>query len=465
MAYTRAQTPFSMNRQLHMLARSAVQWYRQWCNDDVEHASQSLALEETRLPRLVTLTMITLSAATGLFILWAALTPVKELARTEGQVLPAGYNQIVQHLEGGLVEQILVHEGDFVQHNQPLLRLGGAGMEEDFREGQDQVTNLALDAARLTAIIENRKPDFSGLGATATQIAQAQRMYDTTLASNTAERSVLDEQIAEKKNMIARLAQALSVARSNYDAAAESSGIYANLQKQGLVSRTNYLKNQEELNTRRGDAAALARQIAEGKNELAEYQNRRAALDATQKDTANAELGKVQADLAQAREGLKKREDRVSRLEVRAPVMGYVKGLRVNTIGAVIPAGQTLMEIVPVDEQLIVEARILPQQIGRVAVGQTVQVKVDSYDYVRYGMIEGKLESISAMTFTDDIRRQDYYKGRVLLSHNYAGPIPGQHPLLPGMTVDVDIVTGEKSVLGYLLKPIQVAMHNAMTEQ
>jgi membrane fusion protein, adhesin transport system len=103
--------------------------------------------------------------------------------------------------------------------------------------------------------------------------------------------------------------------------------------------------------------------------------------------------------------------------------------------------------------------------VGRVALGQVVQVKVDSYDYVRYGTIRGTIESISAMTFTDEARRQDYFKGRVKLDKNYAGPMPGSHLILPGMTVDADIVTGEKSVLGYLLKPIQVAVHNAMTEQ
>jgi HlyD family type I secretion membrane fusion protein len=123
------------------------------------------------------------------------------------------------------------------------------------------------------------------------------------------------------------------------------------------------------------------------------------------------------------------------------------------------------MEIVPGDEQLIVEARILPQQVGRVAPGQTVQVKVDSYDYVRFGTIPGTLESISAMTFTDEVRRQDYYKGRIRLSKSYAGAVPGANPILPGMTVDADIVIGEKSILGYLLKPIQVAIHNALTEQ
>jgi HlyD family secretion protein/adhesin transport system membrane fusion protein len=465
MTYSTAQTPYSVNRQYRMTIRELKQVYRKWFTDDVGVTSQSIVLAETHLPRVLKFSMLLLSAATGSFVLWAAFTNVKEIAHAEGQVLPSGYSQIVQHLEGGLVQEILVQEGDFVQKDQLLVRLDGAGMQEDFKEAEAQVTGLALQEEKLKAILEKREPNFAGINATPEAIADQNRMYQATKASHVEDIAVLDEQIAQKETNIKRLGQSLGTANSSYGLVAESSKIYTNLQSQGLVSRTNYLKKQEELNVRRGEVNSVAQQLAEAKNELAEYTRRRSALTASQNDAAYSELAKVQSELAQVRENLKKRSNRVSRLEVRAPVMGYVKGLKINTVGAVIPAGQTLMEIVPVDEQLIVEARILPQQIGRVAVGQTVQIKVDSYDYVRYGTIEGKLESLSAMTFSDEVRRQDYYKGKVRLNHNYAGGNPGEHLIMPGMTVDADIITGEKTVLGYLLKPIQIAMHNAMREQ
>lgn len=463
--HTLARTPFSASRQLAMALRSVRQFYHRWFTDSIAEASQSMLLPESRLPRLLTLSVVTLSGATLLFIVWAALTPIKELARTEGQVLPAGYSQLVQHLEGGLVKAIVVHEGDFVQKDQVLVQLDGAGLEEDSREQHALVEALSLQAEMLHALLEDRKPDFSSLGAPEKLVLQQQRMFESMRNSRAFERAVLAEQIAQKKIVITRTQQAMATARSNLSVARESKGIYSNLESKGLVARTTSLKKQEEVISKQGDVAALTEQLEESRRELAEFERRLESLAATQRDGAYADLHKVTADLAQARENLKKRTDRVARLEVTAPVAGYVKGLRVNTIGAVIPAGQTLMEIVPVDEQLIVEARILPQQVGRVAVGQQVQVKVDSYDYVRYGAIEGTLESISAMTFTDETRRQDYYKGRVRLTRSYAGPVAGKHSILPGMTVDADIVTGEKSVLGYLLKPIQVAMHNALTEQ
>ncbi|HEU0117421.1 MAG TPA: HlyD family type I secretion periplasmic adaptor subunit [Alphaproteobacteria bacterium] len=455
----------SFGRQFGVFMRTVRSHARVWMRDDLDAVSQSMAIEETRLPRLLTLTMATLSAAAAIFVLWAALTPVKEIARTEGQVLPSGYSQLVQHLEGGLVQEILVHEGDFVQKDQLLVKLDGAGLQEDYNEQHATVESLALQSERLRALVENRKPNFTGLSQSEAAIAEQQRMYDATIAAHQSERAVLDEQIGEKTRTVSRLKQSVEVAESNLGVAQENEKIYSDLNAKGLTARTTYLKKHQELITQQGEVNSLAAQLDESKRELAEYQHRREALELQQRDTAYAELQKAQAELAPAKENLKKRNDRVDRLEIRAPVMGYVKGLKINTIGSVIPAGQTLMEIVPAEEQLVVETRILPQQIGRVAIGQNVQVKVDSYDYVRYGTIPGTLESVSAMTFTDEVRRQDYYKGRVVLSRNYAGTVPGAHPVMPGMTVDADIVTGEKSILGYLLKPIQVAMHNAMTEQ
>ncbi|MES2984714.1 MAG: HlyD family type I secretion periplasmic adaptor subunit [Pseudomonadota bacterium] len=456
---------YTVGQQMRMMGQSLRSKVRVWCVDDLNAVSQSMRVEETRLPRLLRLMVLTLSAATGLFILWAALTPVKELARTDGQVLPSGYSQLVQHLEGGLVRQILIHEGDFVQKDQLLVQLDGAGLEEDFKEQQALVDALAMQVERLHALLEVRELNFTGMNLDAAAIAQQKRMFNEMRTTRASERSVLDEQIAQKKIAITRLSQSLNTARSTLGTATEGKNIYAGLSDKGLATRSTYLKRQEEVYARQGDVNSIAKQIEEGQRELIEFAQRREALAGQQRDSAYNELRKAESDLAQARESLKKRNDRVGRLEVRAPVMGYVKGLKLNTIGAVIPAGQTLMEIVPVDEKLIVEAHITPQQIGRVVPGQEVRVKVDSYDYVRYGAIEGTLESISAMTFVDEMKRQDYYKGRVVLKRNYAGATAGSHLILPGMTVDADIVTGEKTVLGYLMKPIQVAVHNAMSEQ
>lgn len=434
-------------------------------DDDLTALGRTLELEEAPLPRLLRLSIVVLALAVVTFIVWAALTPVKELVRTEGQVIPSGYTQLVQHLEGGLVREILVHEGDLVKKGQPLMRIDGAGTQEDYNEQQALAISLALQAERLNALLEDRMPVFSSITTDKLMTAEQQRMFDSSKMARATERTVLQDQIAQKEAALARLQQGLPTAQENLDIAREAHGIYEKLAKQGHTTRPMLLKRQEELNTSRGQLESLQSQASEAKSALNEYRQRLQTLMAQQRDTTFAELQIVQTELAQARELLKKRQDRLNRLELKAPAAGYVKGLRVNTIGAVIPTGQTIMEIVPVDETLVIELRIPPEQIGRVAVGQPVQVKVDSYDYVRYGTIPGTLTSISATTFTDELKRVEYYRARVRLEQDYVGKIAGRHPIIPGMTVDSDIVIGEKSVLAYLLKPIRSALYNALTEQ
>ncbi|MBI1274330.1 MAG: HlyD family type I secretion periplasmic adaptor subunit [Alphaproteobacteria bacterium] len=444
---------------------SGGKWLHTLFADDLDRLVQPMMLEETKLPKVLRLSVAVLAGAALCFLGWAAMTPVKELARTDGQVIPSGYSRLVQHLEGGLVREILVHEGDFVQKDQLLMRIDGAGTEEDRHEQNTLVTALAMQAERLRAMLDDRAPDFSAIAMAPGQQEEQHRMFEAMSESNHRDLGILVEQVGQKQRALARLGEMLVTAKSNLTVAREGKDIYAKLQQDGLTTRSNYLNKLEAFNTRKGDVAAITQQIEVVNRELAEYRQRLDALTAQQRDTAFTDLHEVETRLLQAQEELKKRANRVDRLEVRAPVMGYVKGLKVNTIGAVIPAGQTLMEIVPADDKLTVEIRILPQQIGRVAIGQEARVKVNSYDYIRYGAIPAKLEYISAMTFTDEARQEDYYKGRVLLQRNYVGEVPGLHPIIPGMTVDAEIVTGEKTVLGYLLRPIHNALHNAMTEQ
>lgn len=432
--------------------------------DDIDDLGQSLGLEETHLPKLLKFSIMLFSASTFAFLIWAGFTNVKELARTEGQVIPAGYSQIVQHLEGGLVREILVHDGDFVQQDQVLARIDGAGTEEDLREQEELVQSLTLQALKLRALIDGKEPDFASANASKDEVAEQQRMYVATRNARGGEKTILREQIAQRYQTIERLKQSLATAQANLGVAQESKDIYEGLEAKGMAARTALLAKQQEYNSRSGEVESIRKQIDEAQSELSEYNKRLSSLSMQQQDSAYTDLNRVESELSQARESLKKRSDRVTRLEVKSPVTGYVKGLKLNTIGSVIPAGQTLMEIVPAEETLVVEVRIPTEQIGRVAIGQPVQVKVDSYDYVRFGTVDGKLDYVSAMTFTDEARNE-YFKGRVTLARSNIGPALSNHKIIPGMTVDADIVIGEKTVLAYLLKPIRSAIYNSFTEQ
>lgn len=213
----------------------------------------------------------------------------------------------------------------------------------------------------------------------------------------------------------------------------------------------------------RGDIAQIKTRISMAGAEKAEFENRLKSLGATYNNNVNERLDAVLSEQIQNEELIAKLQDRVSRLAIRAPADGIVKGFNMTTIGGVIRPGETLMEIIPSGKNLIVEVKIPPQHIGHLKIGQPVKVKLSSYDFSRYGLIEGTLDYVSASTFTGEDGAR-YYRGRITLSHQYVGNNP-HHPVSPGMTVMAEIVTGEKTILQYLLKPIHNSLKTAFSER
>lgn len=419
-------------------------------------------------PRLLAAARATLLAASLLvfaFIGWAAVVHVKEMASANGNVVPSGYVQTVQHLEGGIIEKIHVHEGDRVSKDQPLVTLEGAAARKDMEELKSRQLSLKLQAERLRAFIEKRKPDFSfGQGVNSAFVADQERILLGMNEAMKREAEVIRTQVRQKKESLSTLQAELKTTRANLGIAAENHGIQEKLMSQGLTTRMRLLERQEKLNSFQGQESQLLSEIQGAKEAISEYNARLASLDARYHDEAYRQLGEVEATILQNAEALAKYEDRVQRLEIRSPVEGFVKGLEINTVGGVIGAGQKIMEIVPEGRELVVDARIQPSDIGHVRAGQPVQVRVQAYDFTRYGSIPGTLESISATTFVDEAGR-NYYRGRIRLLRNYAGQDSSRNFVLPGMTVDADIETGEKSILSYLMKPIHVAISNALHER
>ena len=237
-----------------------------------------------------------------------------------------------------------------------------------------------------------------------------------------------------------------------------------NLLDKGLVSRVTYLETERALSQARGDLTGLQGKIAEAQAALGEARNSLLELDAKLRNEASEEMGRVTAELAQVRENLARLEDRVARLEIAAPVRGIVKGLRIKTIGGVVRPGEILMELVPLGDALVAEVRINPSDIGHVAVGQPAKVKVSTYDTARFGGIEGTLKHVSASTFQEE-RGEAFYKGVIELGQDHVGNEPKAYPILPGMVVDADIVTGNRSLFRYFLKPVFRGLDSAFHER
>lgn len=430
----------------------------------LRYLAQSIRLREASSPRLVRMTLMATSLSIMLFLAWASATDVHEIAHTPGEIVPAGYQQAVQHLEGGIVKDIDVREGQTVEKGQILLRLDGTGALEDLNRAKSKALSLRMEEERLRAFLAGRAPQFGAQAQEhATLVRDQEAFFKSMTQANDKQMEVIGAQVAQKSQSISMLQAELDTARSNAAIAQDLLSRRRELNRQGLVPDVKLLESEQSYNEVMGQIKSLKSQITVAQSAIREYKNRLSSLKADSAENANKELDDVTAQLAENADIVKKLQDRVARLSVRAPVKGIVKGLSVNTVGGVVQAGQVLMDIVPTDAPLVVDLKIPTRYIGHMKEGQRVQVKFSSYDYARYGAVQGRLDFISASAFTGK-NGERYYQGRVSLSRDYVGQNT-KDAIMPGMTVMADVITGDKTILQYLLKPIRNALSTAFTER
>ncbi len=420
--------------------------------------TQSIALEESPLPGLIHTTVTLIGAILLVFFLWAAFAKVEEVAVASGQVVPSGYIQNIQHPDGGVVTEILVQEGDLVEKGRPLLRLDATDANADLGQMQARMNALRLEASRLRL--------FSGAAVDQGHklTGEEKAILDSMEDARENQRQVIKDQIAQREKELAGIIATKSAIEKNVTLKREENAMFQDTFKRGSSSRLTALASQRELNELEGRLKEITSQESRAVDAVSESKSRLQSLDADLKQDAMKKLGAVEAELSEINKSIGRQEGAAGRTVLTAPVRGIVKGMTVHNLGAVVEAGKVIMEIVPVDEELIVEALILPADVGNVKVGQPVKVKVSAFDFSRYGSIEGTLESISASTFQNE-EGQFFYKSRVKLKQNHVGQNAQSNLILPGMTVQTDINIGTKTVLQYLLKPIQQTTQNAFGER
>lgn len=365
------------------------------------------------------------------FVIWSYFSPLEEVTRGQGSVIPSSREQIVQSLDPGIISEIKVKEGDVVEKGQIILMLDDTRSSAILRESEAKVQNLEGIVARLQAEaygiplrFDDEIPADVQEREQAAYIARRRAMQDA-VAGLTQSKALLDREISIVTPMV----------------------------KRGVMSEVELLRMQRQ-------SSELALQISERKN--------RYAAD------ANNELVQMESELAQARENMVMRADPVERSQLRAPMRGVVKNIRINTVGGVVQAGQDILEIVPLDGQLIVQAYISPKDVAFIRTGQEALIKVSAYDYALYGGLEGKVTLISPDTLQDDRRPselklnpdQAYY--RILVETLPGSQITDKNgkplDITPGMSATVDIRTGEKTIFQYLIKPI-TRMKQALQER
>lgn len=416
--------------------------------------SETIHIEEELIPAFVRPILFIVGALVFVFLIWAALTNMKEVARAPGEVIPAGKVKVVQHLDGGVVEEIAVEERKLVEQGAVLLRIDGSQALADLGQMEARRDSLRLREERLKAVTEGKKPDFNGLDIKESGMLSSQReIYTTQMATKDSTLSILDRQIDQRKQRLQQLEIALDVAKEHLALTGELSEMREDLASRRLINRTVLLETRRAKVTASGEVARLTEEIGVARQELAEARNRRTDTQNQLRRDVLAELGAVRSELAEVEETLQRLQARVDRLEVRAPNRGYVQDLRVQTIGQVIQPGALLMQIVPDKAPLEAEVRISPRDVGFVRVGQPVNLRVTSYDYSRFGVAKGILKRVSATSVVGDDNKP-YYRGLVELNSPFVGDVPGRNPLQAGMSVEAEIKTGEKTMLAYLTKPL-----------
>ena len=425
------------------------------------HLTRSIALEEAEVPRYLLTAVFLCCLILAAFIGWAAISRIPEKVTAPGTVIPHGYSQTVQHLEGGIVREIMVRDGDLVDIGQPLMRLDSTTATADLGQVNVRRGALALRAERLRQFVGmSQNTNDDGKQLTPEEAAILSSMED----SRNSQRQVLRDQIAQKKRELQGLRATEETLRKNVDLTENENDIRQKLLSQGYSSKLAAIETERQFNAMKGQLADVIAQSQRAQDAIREAEGRLLSLDADLKQQAMQELGKTEAELAELDQSMGKYKDTLSRTTISSPVRGIVKGLTVNTIGAVIEQGKVLLEIVPVDAELIVEVLIQPASVGNLQVGQPVEVKVTAYDYTRYGSVPAQLQAISASTF----QAQDgasYYKAQIKLARNYVSDDPTKNIILPGMTVQADIITGRRTILEYLLKPVYTTLESGFHER
>lgn len=438
-------------------------------NDDLNFVSDANAAVLENAPKGGHLLIWAVAIFVLIFIIWAKFAALDVVVKGQGKVIPISQVQVIQNLEGGIVQEINVREGQVVDAGQVLLRIDDTRFKSSLREDTVKRYSLELKILRLKAEANGAK-EFPAVpekvqSEIAELVAQEKQLYLQKQEELEARRQILEEQVKQKLHQLDELKSKQSNLQSSYQLAARELKLTRPLKDQGAVSEVELLRLERQVNELRGEIEQIAIAIPRAKSEMQEVKRKLEELELSFKQEAQTELNDLVAELSSLTEASVALEDRVARTAVRAPLKGTVKTLLVNTVGGVVQPGMDLVEIVPLDEGLLIEAKVLPKDIAFMRPGLEANVKLTAYDYSIYGGLKAVVEHISADTYLDEKDNSPYYLVRVRTKENFLVRNGEELPIISGMTTEVDILAGKKTVLDYLLKPILKARENALTER
>ena len=416
----------------------------------------------SRMSRVLKVWFFTIIA----FIVWASFAEIDEITRGDGDVIPYGQNQIIQNLEGGIVESILVKEGEIVNVGQVILKI--KNVESTSKSRTNEMKYYELEAKRLRLYAEANGLDFKSIQVKdkelRSQIKLAKNLYNSDKLEFQAKDKSFLNQINQKKQAYREAKAKVKSLRKSLEFVAEEIQMTAPMVEEGVKSKVDFLKLKREANGIENDIEAAKLSLPRLNSAIKEFQNKRKESKQLFMNTSKKELNEVIAEISRLKTQQVAFSDQVDRTMVKSPVEGIVQKLYVNTVGGVIKPGADLVEIVPTNKKLYLEIKIKPSDIAFLHPGAEAKVKVSAYDFAIHGGLKGKISNISPDTITDK-KENTFYIINVTTEKNYLGT--KEHPLniIPGMTVSVDIVTGKKTVMQYILKPILKSKQYVFSER
>ncbi len=399
-------------------------------------------------------------------ISWAYFAQIDEIVRGEGTVVPRSENKMVQNLEGGIVEKLLVKEGDIVKKGQILLKIDNGKSQSDYNATNLKSLELTARIVRLEAEVNNKEFDAEEFSSNeiSQYIMNEEKLYTINKNNIESEIMVLEEQLKQKKNDLSAARSSIGYLRNEYNLISEEVRIAKPLVARKIRSKVDFLKLKREANNIRKELANVRISIPKTESLINEVKSKMVEIRDKFRKVSQEELNKTVAELERVNANINNLKDKVVRTNVYSPTNGIVQQIFFNTIGGVIKPGENLVEIVPTGETLLIETKIKPADIAFIYFKQNAKVKFTAYDYSIYGVLEGSVIKISADTEIDD-DKESFYTVHIQTNENHLTKGDRELSIIPGMVVNVDILTGKKTILDYILKPILKAKQYTFTER
>ncbi len=420
------------------------------------------ALEARRRVSLAPLITVVFFALV-LFLAWAATARVQEVTTGMGNVIPSTQMQLVQPFEAGIVREIAVAEGDTVEAGDVLIVIDDTQARSQLGELQERYQSLATRQARLLAEARGVQPEFP-ITSTPDEMSGELQLFEARQRALDQQISVVERQLQQRVLEQEELLLRIDETETSIGFLDRESELNQRLFDRGAIGEIEFLRRERTAANEQRELAVLRAGVARAQAAIEESQAQFANIELQFRASAREQLAEVSADMAVLEQSLRAARESVERTTMRAPVRGVVNALPVTTLGAVIRPAESVVEIVPLDDQLMVQAQVRPQDIAFISAGQSASVKLTAYNYTVYGDLPGTVERISADTFQDE-QGESFYRVTIGLQSNQLSYGDTVLPIIPGMVVSADISTGSKTVLDYLLNPLTRARNEALRER